>query len=145
VGKDLHLLWRDRNMLIGTLVVPIVILGMQLAFNPAVLREGFFDYRHIAAMAFGVAAYVLMFSAFSVLGAEGQALWLLYSAPRHLHRLLLEKILLWGGFACVWYSAGVWVAAAAVSWLFVALSTYVLAAVILRAMVAGVGRFRVDR
>src|SRR5256885_14737012 len=61
VGKDLHLLWRDRNMLIGTLVVPIVILGMQLAFNPAVLREGFFDYRHIAAMAFGVAAYVLMF------------------------------------------------------------------------------------
>ena len=39
VGKDLHLLWRDRNMLIGTLIVPIVILGMQLAFNPAVLRR----------------------------------------------------------------------------------------------------------
>jgi ABC-2 type transport system permease protein len=78
--KIYTLLWRDRNMFIGTLVVPIVILGMQLAFNPAVLRDGFFDYRHIAAMAFGVAAYVLMFSAFSVLSAEGQALWLLYCA-----------------------------------------------------------------
>ena len=33
----------DRNMFIGTLIVPIVIIGMQLAFNPAVLRHGFFD------------------------------------------------------------------------------------------------------
>jgi hypothetical protein len=147
VGKDLHLLWRDRNMLMGTLVVPIVILGMQLAFNPAVLREGFFDYRHIAAMAFGVAAYVLMFSAFSVLGAEGQALWLLYCAPRDLHRLLLEKVLLWGGFACVYAVAllGYGWLRLPFSWLFVSLSTYVLAAVILCAMVGGaLGVFGAD-
>src|SRR6266850_3320083 len=147
VGKDLHLLWRDRNMLIGTLVVPIVILGMQLAFNPAVLREGFFDYRNIAAMAFGVAAYVLMFSAFSVLSAEGQALWLLYSVPRDLHRLLLEKILLWGGFACAYAVALLaygWLRLP-FSWLFVWLSTYVLVAVILCAMVGGaLGVFGAD-
>ena len=147
VGKDLHLLWRDRNMLIGTLVVPIVILGMQLAFNPAVLREGFFDYRHIAAMAFGVAAYVLMFSAFSVVSAEGQALWLLYSVPRYLHRLLLEKILLWGGFACAYAVVllGYGWLRLPFSWLFVWLSSYVLAAVILCAMVGGaLGVFGAD-
>ncbi len=147
VGKDLHLLWRDRNMLIGTLVVPIVILGMQLAFNPAVLREGFFDYRHIAAMAFGVAAYVLMFSAFSVVSAEGQALWLLYSVPRYLHRLLLEKILLWGGFACAYAVVllGYGWLRLPFSWLFVWLSTYVMLAVILCAMVGGaLGVFGAD-
>jgi membrane protease YdiL (CAAX protease family) len=139
VGKDLHLLWRDRNMLIGTLIVPIVLLGMQLAFNPAVLRQGFFDYRHIAAMAFGVAAYVLMFSAFSVITAEGPALWLLYCAPRQLHRLLLEKILLWATFAALYAIALLtygWLRLP-FSWLFVSLSTYVLLATILCALIAG--------
>src|SRR3954471_9040768 len=147
VGKDLHLLWRDRNMLIGTLVVPIVILGVQLAFNPSVLREGFFDYRHIAAMAFGVAAYVLMFSAFSVVSAEGQALWLLYCVPRYLHRLLLEKILLWGGFACAYAVVllGYGWLRLPFSWLFVWVCTRVLAAVILCAMVGGaLGVFGAD-
>ena len=90
-------------------------------------------------MAFGVAAYVLMFSAFSVLTAEGPALWLLYCAPRDLHRLLLEKILLWGSSPCVYAVALLtygWLRLP-FSWQFVSLSTYVLLATILCSLIAG--------
>jgi membrane protease YdiL (CAAX protease family) len=57
---------------------------------------------HIAAIAFGLAAYALMFSAFQTLNAEGGALWILYTLPKTLPQVLREKALLWGSITLVY-------------------------------------------
>jgi hypothetical protein len=52
-----------------------------------------------------------MFSAFRVLTAECGSLWLLYTFPRKLHSVLLQKALLWAGFASLYALALLVVAA----------------------------------
>src|SRR5262249_37693668 len=59
----------------------------------------------VAAIAFGVAAYALMFSAMQTLNAEGKALWLLYSFPHSIESVLKEKARLWGVLALVYPAA----------------------------------------
>ena len=54
---------------------------------------------HLAAIAFALAAYALMFSAFQTLNAEGQALWILYSVPHSLESVLWQKARLWAAVA----------------------------------------------
>lgn len=98
-GKDLRLLFRDRNFLIQTLVVPVVIVGFQILLNPTLLEGAAENVRHATVLAFGVGAYVLCFSGFQVLASEGPALWILYTVPQDLSRLLLRKAALWCVFA----------------------------------------------
>jgi membrane protease YdiL (CAAX protease family) len=43
-----------------------------------------------------------MFSAFQVLNSEGHALWLLFTLPHRLERIVTEKALLWGGLALIY-------------------------------------------
>ncbi|MBE7464461.1 MAG: CPBP family intramembrane metalloprotease [Planctomycetes bacterium] len=104
-GKDLRLLLRDRTFLVSTLFTPLAIAGMQLVFNPDLLKKGFTDVRHMGAIAFGMGGYVLLFSAVTVLTAEGPALWLLYTFPRRLDLMLRQKALLWGGLASLYTAA----------------------------------------
>jgi hypothetical protein len=66
----------------------------------------FGNAQHVAAAAFGIAAYALMFSAFQTLNAEGQALWILYSVPHSLESILRQKALLWGS-VCLIYSVAI--------------------------------------
>jgi ABC-2 type transport system permease protein len=100
--RELKLLGRDRNFLVQTTVTPLLVVGFQLALSVG-LRRGFslaeIGIDHLAALGFGIAAYTLMFSAFQTLNNEGGALWLLYTMPRPLGRILLDKALLWGGLA----------------------------------------------
>jgi membrane protease YdiL (CAAX protease family) len=100
--KEALLLLRDRSFLVQTLIVPIVIIGFQLIINPAIWGASAVDARHWATFAFGIGAYVLMFSGFSVLTAEGQALWLLYTFPRPLASILREKTVLWASISGVY-------------------------------------------
>jgi len=93
--KDLLLLFRDRNFLVQTLFVPVLIVGFNLIMNPELLPNVLSNFRHAAALAFGLGAYVYMFSAFNVLGVEGQGLWMLYTFPRSIERTLLQKVGLW--------------------------------------------------
>jgi membrane protease YdiL (CAAX protease family) len=101
-SKELRLLGRDRNFLVQTLVLPVVIGGFQVLINPGILRGVASAPEHLGTFAFLITAYVLMFSAFQVLNAEGQALWILYTVPASLDRMVVEKALLWGGLACVY-------------------------------------------
>src|SRR5262249_23267295 len=57
---------------------------------------------NLAAVAFALAAYTLMFSAFQTLNAEGQALWLLYCVPHSLDSILRQKALLWASLAAAY-------------------------------------------
>jgi len=99
LAKDLRLLLRDRNFLVTTLVVPVILFGFQIILNPALIRGVTGDYRHAATLAFGLGAYILMSSAFHILSVEGAALWLLYTFPRELHSILIQKTVLWAGVA----------------------------------------------
>lgn len=111
IAKDVTLLLRDRNFLVQTLVVPVLIVGMQLVVNPHMLSGIIGNYHHAATFAFMLGAYVLMASAFAVLAIEGPALWMLYTFPRDLTRMLLDKTLVWCVCAML-YTAVVLVVAA---------------------------------
>jgi len=106
--RELRLLGRDRNFLVQTLILPVVILGAQFFFNTSgsSFAAMFGNAQHVAAAAFGIAAYALMFSAFQTLNAEGQALWILYSVPHSLESILRQKALLWGS-VCLIYSVAI--------------------------------------
>jgi ABC-2 type transport system permease protein len=57
---------------------------------------------NLAAIAFALAAYTLMLSAFQTLNAEGQALWILYAVPRPLESVLWQKTKLWTAMAIIY-------------------------------------------
>jgi len=107
-ARELALLLRDRSFLVQTLILPVVIMGGQIVFNAPQSTFAFAlsSPQHVAAAAFGVAAYALMFSAFQTLNAEGQALWILYCVPHSLLSILRQKALLWGG-VCLLYAVAV--------------------------------------
>lgn len=101
-AKELRLLLRDRNFLVQTLIVPVLILGFQVVLNPSLLQSATRDFRLAAVLAYGVGAYVLAFSGFQVLASEGPALWILYTLPQPLPRILLRKAALWCACASVY-------------------------------------------
>src|SRR6185503_14983453 len=102
LAKDVRLLLRDRNFLVTTLVVPVILFGFQVILNPGLIKGVTGDYRHAATLAYGLGAYILMSSAFHILSVEGGALWLLYTFPRELHSILVQKTVLWAGVALVY-------------------------------------------
>jgi membrane protease YdiL (CAAX protease family) len=116
-ARELRLLGRDRNFLVQTMVMPVVLVGAQIFLNGsgAALFSGLNQHpEHIAALAFGTAAYALMFSAFQTLNAEGQALWILYCVPQTLASVLRQKAALWA-VVCLIYPLAIFGAAIAVS------------------------------
>jgi len=104
LGKELLLLGRDRNFMMQTLLMPLLVLGFQVMVNPSLGRGGM-SPQAASATAFGVGAYVLLFGAFSVLAVERQSLWLLWTLPRPLHILLRQKVILWASVALVYAGA----------------------------------------
>jgi len=102
--RESMLLLRDRNFLVQTLFMPALIVAPQIVLNvhageiPAFLNSA----PAIASIAFGIAAYALLFSAMQTLNAEGGALWLLYSFPRSIESVLREKAALWAGLALIY-------------------------------------------
>jgi len=99
--RELRLLVRDRNFLVQTLVLPLVMVLSQLVFNGKLDTIGQFGQTPLvaAAIAFGLGVYVLMLSAFQTLNNEGNALWLLYTVPRSVESVLKEKARLWSVLA----------------------------------------------
>ncbi|WP_332851314.1 CPBP family intramembrane glutamic endopeptidase [Duganella sp. S19_KUP01_CR8] len=96
--RELRLLSRDRNFLVQTLLLPVVIVVSQMVFNGKLNSFEELGQHHTtaAAIAFGIGVYVLMLSAFQTLNNEGQVLWLLYTVPRSIESVLKEKAQLWG-------------------------------------------------
>ncbi|MCU6500919.1 CPBP family intramembrane metalloprotease [Rugamonas sp. A1-17] len=96
--RELRLLSRDRNFLVQTLLLPVIIVVSQLVFNGKLNSFAELGEHHAtaAAIAFGIGVYMLMLSAFQTLNNEGQVLWLLYTVPRSIESVLKEKAQLWG-------------------------------------------------
>jgi ABC-2 type transport system permease protein len=102
--RELRLLSRDRNFLVQTLVLPVVIVVCQLAINGGWGVHSPFSLSHtaMATVAFAIAAYALMLSAFQTLHSEGGSLWMLFTVPRSLESILGEKARLWAALALLY-------------------------------------------
>lgn len=111
VDREIVLLLRDRNLLMQTLLVPLLVIGFQIGFNPAMFEGATDDSRHASALAFGIGAFVLMGGGFMALSNEGKALWLLFTFPQRIDQVLLRKAIVWGTAAAI-YTLGVIVAVA---------------------------------
>lgn len=102
--RELRLLSRDRNFLVQTLLLPIIVVVSQLLLNgqlSSVSSSGW-SPAFVACTAFVIAGYSLMFSAFQTISSEGGALWLLYTVPKSLEDILKQKAQLWALLALVY-------------------------------------------
>ncbi|MFZ1104957.1 MAG: type II CAAX endopeptidase family protein, partial [Hyphomicrobiaceae bacterium] len=111
-ARELVLLARDRNFLVQSLVLPVLVIGAQIWFNSGgeMLTAAWHTPSGLAAVAFFMAAYALMFSAFQTLNTEGNALWILYSVPHSLESILRQKATLWG-IVCLAYPLAIFAVA----------------------------------
>jgi len=95
--RELTLLRRDRNFLVQSLVLPLLIVGGQMLLGTSGAASTMWTNPNVlASVAFGLAAYSLSMSAFQTLNSEGQALWLLYTFPCSIEDVLKDKAKLWG-------------------------------------------------
>ncbi|WP_229414303.1 type II CAAX endopeptidase family protein [Zemynaea arenosa] len=104
IRRELRLLSRDRNFMLQSLFMPVLIIGTQMFFNGSLSGIGKLgaDPGLLAVTAFGLGTYMLMLSAFQTLNNEGHALWMLYTFPVALERVLKQKAMLWAGFAALY-------------------------------------------
>jgi ABC-2 type transport system permease protein len=102
--RELRLLSRDRSFLVQTLVLPVVIVFSQIVFQGRLHGSSLLAMSNatVASIAFAIAAYTLMMSAFQTLISEGGALWLLFTVPRSIESILGEKARLWAVLALLY-------------------------------------------
>ena len=102
--RELTLLKRDRNFLVQTMFLPLLILGSQVVFTGRLQDvHGLLDSPALlASTGFFLGTYTLMMSAFQNLNKEGGALWLLYTFPAGVEQALREKAQLWAVLAMVY-------------------------------------------
>jgi len=90
--KEWRSLLRDRRTRAQAVFAPLLMFGMQFVLNPQLTAAITSNPRHTATAAFAVSAFSLTTSAFTVLSAEGPAVYWLYLAPMSLARALIEKL-----------------------------------------------------
>jgi membrane protease YdiL (CAAX protease family) len=97
--KELWALLRDSRLRAQTFLTPVLVFGMQFWLNPRLLSDITGGPRHIATAAFAVATFTLATGACTTLAMEGSSLWMLYTLPEPLERLLFQKLRVWIGVA----------------------------------------------
>ena len=102
--RELTLLMRDRNFMVQTLLLPLLILGGQAVFSGQArdLHALLASPALLASTGFFLGSYVLMMSAFQTLNKEGGALWLLYTFPVSIDQALRQKAQLWAVLALLY-------------------------------------------
>ena len=102
--RELTLLIRDRNFMVQTLLMPLLILGGQAFFSGQArdMHALLASPALLASTGFFLGSYVLMMSAFQTLNKEGGALWLLYTFPVSVEQALRQKAQLWAVLALLY-------------------------------------------
>jgi hypothetical protein len=102
--RELTLLMRDRNFMVQTLLLPLLILGGQAVFSGQArdLHALLSNPALLASTGFFLGTYVLMMSAFQTINKEGGALWLLYTFPVSVEQALRQKAQLWAALALLY-------------------------------------------
>lgn len=115
LGKDLILLRRDRALLVQALIMPLFMIGLQLALNPQLGQAAVSGFHAAATFVVALGGWVLM-SATMALAFEGQALWILAGAPQSLADAIRGKVVMWAAFATAYAALGLAVITALLPW-----------------------------
>jgi membrane protease YdiL (CAAX protease family) len=105
IGKELCLMTRDKKLLITAVFFPLIYNAVILVF--LLTGSPFFSQNHlslpiIGAIGFGIGSYVLFFSIPFVMDFERDGLWMLYTFPRSLPRIIFEKAAAWIGLSLIY-------------------------------------------
>lgn len=103
VGKDLKLLRRDASRIIGLLLAPFIII-IQLLFSPETLKKALDSPLHWGAISFGIGMYSLITSAINLIFDEKDALWMFYTFPHTIEKMILRKLWFWSILAMFYAS-----------------------------------------
>jgi membrane protease YdiL (CAAX protease family) len=93
--RELTLLLRDRGRFAGVFVFPAIVVGAQLLMAPPDLRGSDAALGVAIALAFGSSVIVLGNGASAALARDVPALWLIYTLPTSIERILLRQALFW--------------------------------------------------
>jgi hypothetical protein len=102
--KDWHLVVRDRSRLVTLVAVPMIFVGINV-FGSIGWSWTTGSPRHVAMLAYSLAAYMTGFGPLPHMESERRSFWLLRVAPIPLGRILAWKAAFWsvvvGGVAAV--------------------------------------------
>ncbi len=104
--KDLLIFRRDRSLMVSTLVLPVVMLGVQLLVQAGLSTAILTNPHHAATAVFGLAAFTLLGPSFQVVLAEKPALWLITTLPCKLESILWQKARLVGALGLTYAVGG---------------------------------------
>ena len=102
IGKDLKHLWRDKNHMVQTLFVPLILIIYNLFITPDLLKNIMSEFNSIAVLAFVIGSYTFIYGCFQVLNIEQQSLWLLFTFPSGIKKILKKKIVMWAFIGLVY-------------------------------------------
>jgi membrane protease YdiL (CAAX protease family) len=94
VAKDLKWLWRDKSSLSEAVLITAACLA-QIALLNALSAERLKSPEAIGAAAFACGATLLGSTTTGAFRSEAKACWILFTVPRSLTRVLLQKTVLW--------------------------------------------------
>jgi len=100
--RELILLLRDRRHLIQCLGLPLMMVFGQFLLNDHLGATVMQNPAFTASVAFFIGAYTFMQTVMPALITEGERLWLLYTFPRSLAGVLLEKAQFYCGIALIY-------------------------------------------
>src|SRR6202522_949061 len=89
-AHEMLLLARDRNLLVQTLVVPLMVPAYYLLVNTKMVSAVSGNFRHAAMLAFAVGAYAFLSSAIPILSREDKTLCYLLTFPQSLFQTEAE-------------------------------------------------------
>jgi ABC-2 type transport system permease protein len=110
-AKEVKGILRDRQLRMQAFVTPVVLVTLQIWLNPSLLASVGSSPRTLAVAAFATSMFTLATGACGLLATEGAALWMLYTTPVPLERVLASKLKVWIGLALVFALAvlvGIW-------------------------------------
>ncbi|HEX6242894.1 MAG TPA: CPBP family intramembrane glutamic endopeptidase, partial [Polyangiales bacterium] len=99
VRHELLSLTREPARLVRVVVLPLLLVGVNMVVNPQLLEGILTSPRHAATIAFGIGAFSLSTTGLCALANEGHGLWLLYTLPSSIVRVLARKALVWSSIA----------------------------------------------
>jgi ABC-2 type transport system permease protein len=109
--KELRAIFRDRQLRMQAFVSPALLVLVQIWLNPSLLTSVGESPRALVVAAFATSMFTLTTGACALLATEGTALWMLYTLPVSLERILASKLRVWIGVALFYAVAvltGVW-------------------------------------
>jgi ABC-2 type transport system permease protein len=99
VATEVRRLVRQRSLLAQIFVFPAVWVGLQLLISPHLWSDVNGRLRTAGVFAFYASYFALSAGAFAALRDEAPAVWMLFTFPKAIDRVFVQKAVFWSGIA----------------------------------------------